>query len=183
MTTNASKTLKFANLGTVAATLLSGCNTDSADDGSGNGPSDAASSASASPGGQGPAYTAISTVEQEGGQVVGIDRVDEGEEGYHVEVLDGDMIYEVDVDTTGKNPQPRTKTDFEAPDLKRIQQVTVPLADALKTAQEAVPHKNVDEATLEGEGDMVTWEIELDVDHGQGGSDVQVDARSGEVVK
>ncbi|HXD28411.1 MAG TPA: PepSY domain-containing protein [Arthrobacter sp.] len=183
MTTNAPKTLKFMILGAVAATLLSGCNTDSADDGSGNGPSDAPSSASASPGGQDPAYTAITTVEQDGGQVVGIDRVDEGDKGYNVEVLDGDVIYEVDVDSTGQNPQQRTKTDFEPSDLKLLQQATVPLADAMKTAQEAEPNKNIDEANIEGEGGTVTWEIGLDVDQGQGGSDVQVDARSGKVVK
>lgn len=183
MTTNAPKTLKFVILGAVAATLLSGCNTDAADDGSGNGPTDAPASASASPGGQDPAYTAISTVEQDGGQVVGIDRVDENEKGYNVEVLDGQVIYEVHVDATGRNPQQRTKTDFERSDLKLLQQATVPLADALKTAQEAEPSKNIDEANIDGEGGTVNWEITLDVDQGQGGSEIQVDAKTGEVAK
>lgn len=197
MTTKTSKTMTALALGTLAAALLTGCNNggseESADGGvggtsaavpSGSATGTASKSASASPsaGGEDPAFTAISTVEADGGKVVGLDRQDDGEEGFKIEVLDKGTLYEVKVDTSGKNPEPRKKATDDGKGAQKAAQATVPLAEALRTARTEVPGKNIDEAELDDEGGKAVWKIELDVDN-QGSSDVLVDAASGAVVK
>jgi|GEM_PF-4269520 len=193
----ASKTLTTLALGTLATALLTGCNnggSDAADDGAQGGPtaipsSEAASSSaslSASPsptaGGDDAAFTAISTVEADGGKVVGIDRQDDGAGGYELVVLDGNELFEVEVDASGMNPGQRTKETADAAELDRLKGATVPLADALETARTEVPGKDIDEAEIDDENGVVVWKIELDVDN-QGSSEVRIDSASGAVLK
>lgn len=197
MKTIASKTFTVLALGTLASALLTGCNnggSDAADDGAQGGPtavpsSQAASSsasmtASPSPsaGGEDAAFTAISTVEADGGDVVGIDRQDDGAGGYQLEVLDGGELFEVKVDASGMNPGQRTKETADATELDRLKGITVPLADALETARAEVPGKSIDEAEVDDENDVLVWKIELDADN-QAGTEVRVDAVSGAVLK
>lgn len=189
MTTTSSKALATLALGALAATLLTGCNQGApgVDDGGVGGPIDTESSgagnpASATAGGEDSAFTAISMVENKGGKVVGLNRLDDGDPGYKVTVLDDNAFFEVHVDIAGKSPDQRTKTTSDATERDLLKDV-VPLAEALKTARAELPGMNVAEAEITDDDDELQWRVELDLDQGQGTSEVFIDAESGELVK
>lgn len=190
MTTTSSRTLAALTMGALAATLLTGCGNQGApgiDDGGVGGPVESETSkanmtASPTAGADDSVFTAISTVESNGGTVVGLTRLDDGDRGYKVKVLDEDELFEVRVDTSGKNPAHRTKSVSDAAERERLQGVDVALNEALKTAREEVPGMNIAEAELTDDNGM-NWKIEMDLDQGQGQNEVFIDAESGEVVK
>jgi uncharacterized membrane protein YkoI len=197
MTTTAAKAVTAMILGTMAAALLTGCNntgSDAADDGAQGGPtaappsevasSSASMSASPSPsaGDEDAAFAAIDTVEAAGGDVVGIDREDDGAGGYQVDVLDGNELFEVEVDASGMNPGQRAKGTADAAELDRLKGIAIPLATALETARAEVSGKDIDEAEIDDENGVVVWKIELDADN-QAGTEVVVDAANGAVLK
>ncbi len=190
MTTSTSKASATLALCALAATLLTGCNQGApgVEDGGVGGPvktesSGAGKPASATAGGEDAAFTAISMVENNGGKVVGLNRLDDGDPGYKVTVLDDNALSEVHVDTAGKSPGQRTKTTSDATERDLLKKVEVPLAEALKTAREELPGMNVAEAEINDDDGALKWRVELDLDQGQGTSEVFIDTENGELVK
>lgn len=176
-------------MGALATTLLTGCNQSAPgiDDGGVGGPIESETSkanmtASPTAGADDSVFTAISTAQSNGGTVIGLTRLDDGDRGYKVRVLDEDALYEVHVDTSGKSPGQRTKMASDAAELDRLQGISVDLDEALKTAREEVPGMNIAKAELIDDNGM-NWKIELDLDQGQGQNEVLVDAETGDVVK
>ncbi|MGP5725380.1 PepSY domain-containing protein [Arthrobacter rhombi] len=184
-----SRTLTTLAAGVMTAALLTGCGDQGApgvDDGGVGGPIESATSkanmtASPTAGADDTVFTAISTVESNGGTVVGLTRLDDGDPGYKVEVLDDDTLYEVRVDTSGEKPGQRTKTDSDTAERDRLQGIEVEVTDALETARQEVPGMNIAAAEVIEDNGM-KWKIELDLDQGQGQNEVLIDAKSGKVI-
>ena len=211
MTTH-SKALAAVAGGTLAVALLAGCSnntgSDAADDGAAGGPTAAPSSqdssspasASASESASGSATesgsssaptsaegvdaiaAAIETVEADGGQAVGIERKDNGGGSWELEVLDGEELFEIEVDSSGQNPGAREPEDTDAGELDRIRSATVPLAEALETARGEAADQDLLKAEIEDEDNVVVWKVEFGTD-GEEMIEVLVDAASGEIVK
>ncbi|MGJ9403094.1 PepSY domain-containing protein [Arthrobacter sp. KK5.5] len=211
MTTH-SKALAAVAGGTLAVALLAGCSnntgSDAADDGAAGGPTAAPSSqdssspasASASESASGSATesasssapasaeggdaiaTAIETVEADGGQAVGIERKDNGGGRWELEVLDGEELFQIEVDSSGQNPGAREPEDTDAGELDRIRSATVPLAEALETARGEAADQDLLKAEIEDEDNVVVWKVEFGTD-GEEMIEVLVDAASGEIVK
>lgn len=211
MTTH-SKALAAVAGGTLAVALLAGCSnntgSDAADDGAAGGPTAAPSSqdssspasASASESASGSATesasssapasaeggdaiaTAIETVEADGRQAVGIERKDNGGGSWELEVLEGEELFQIEVDSSGQNPGAREPEDTDAGELDRIRSATVPLAEALETARGEAADQDLLKAEIEDEDNVVVWKVEFGTD-GEEMIEVLVDAASGEIVK
>lgn len=124
---------------------------------------------------------AIATAEKAvGGRAIDID--DQDDDGdWEVEVLKGNVVYEVKVSGDGKTVKATERDDVDSDDLRRAAKVKVSMADAIKKALAEVPGK-IDEVDLDDKNGKILWEVSIDAVDGTD-RDIYVDVETGAIVK
>lgn len=107
-------------------------------------------------------------------RAISIDLNDDGT--WTVEVIEGTTEHEIDLSADGAQVLGHEQDDADSDDIARLEQASVPLAEAIAQALATVSDPVFDDAELDGNG-RVFWKIDLD----QPDVDVYVDARTGEV--
>ncbi|NMB22047.1 MAG: hypothetical protein GX983_01590, partial [Corynebacterium sp.] len=92
---------------------------------------------------------------------IDIDREDDTE-AYEIDVVVGEEVLELDVDTAAGEVRESDRDNDDAEDVRRAQEATVTISDAITQALEAHPDGVVDEASLEDEDGRLEWQIDLD---------------------
>ena len=95
------------------------------------------------------------------GIIIDIDREDDTET-YEIDVVVGEEVLELDVDTAAGEVRESDRDNDDAEDVRRAQEATVTISDAITQALEAHPDGVVDEASLEDEDGRLEWQIDLD---------------------
>lgn len=95
------------------------------------------------------------------GIIIDIDREDDTE-AYEIDVVVGEEVLELNVDTAAGEVRESDRDNDDAEDVRRAQEATVTVADAITQALEAHPDGVVDEASLEDEDGRLEWQIDLD---------------------
>ncbi|MBD8029845.1 PepSY domain-containing protein [Corynebacterium gallinarum] len=95
------------------------------------------------------------------GIIIDIDREDDTE-AYEIDVVVGEEVLELDVDTAAGEVRESDRDNDDAEDVRRAQEATVTISDAITQALEAHPDGVVDEASLEDEDGRLEWQIDLD---------------------
>lgn len=103
-------------------------------------------------------------------------------QGWEVELISGGTEYEVLVLADGSEVlDQREKGPADEEDRLAVESATVPLVEAIATAHQII-NGDLEEASLEDEGDKPAWEVEI---RSEGGdlSEVVIDAVSGEQIR
>lgn len=110
-----------------------------------------------------PVFDAIDLVlaQHPDGVIIDIDREDDTE-AYEIDVVVGEEVLELDVDTAAGEVRESDRDNDDAEDVRRAQEATVTISDAITQALEAHPDGVVDEASLEDEDGRLEWQIDLD---------------------
>ena len=95
------------------------------------------------------------------GIIIDIDREDDTEAD-EIDVVVGGEVLELDVDTAAGEVRESDRDNDDAEDVRRAQEATVTISDAITQALEAHPDGVVDEASLEDEDGRLEWQIDLD---------------------
>ena len=95
------------------------------------------------------------------GIIIDIDREDDTE-AYEIDVVVGEEVLELDVDTAAGEVRESDRDNDDAEDVRRAQEASVTISDAITQALEAHPDGVVDEASLEDEDGRLEWQIDLD---------------------
>jgi uncharacterized membrane protein YkoI len=103
-------------------------------------------------------------------------------QGWEVELVSGGTEHEVLVLADGSEVlDQRDKGPADEEDRLAIESATVSLIEAIETAQQAAVG-DLEEASLEDEGDKPVWEVEIRAEGG-GLTEVVIDAVSGEQIR
>lgn len=117
-------------------------------------------------------YDVIDAVEAEysGGFIVDIDRDDDGDSQFDVDVVVDNQLYELEVTADGNI----TVDDQESDDDKvaKADQATVTVTEALDQAFDEHPNSMLDQIELDEDDGSLHWDIDLD---GDDNSDIELD--------
>lgn len=116
-----------------------------------------------------------------GGTVTALDRDDDGDERWEVDVVVDDQVKELTVAADGTVTESETD-DADDEDVAQAKDATVDVTAAIEAALEGRDGQVVDEVELDEDGDRLTWDISLDKADRQDADEVLVDAKTGEVV-
>lgn len=128
------------------------------------------------------ALTAIETVMQEaGGTIVGIERSDSNK-NWEVKYVNDNQVFKVEVSCDGKSlGKTKDKGDLDADDMKKIESVKVPIAEAIKSVEK--PDSILDEAELDDKDNLIVWEMSFDDNQGNDLFEELVDVGTGKIIK
>ena len=162
--------------------------TDDASTTSASASSSASSTAAAASSGSGtgqaddPAYAVIDAVLEKHGDgiIVEVDANDD-DTTWEVDVVVGEEVKELDVTADGDITETDRESDLE--DVQKAKDAEVTAQQALDTAREGRDGVTLDEMDLEDDNGTLQWEVEFDREDGSDGPEVEIDARSGEVLK
>lgn len=122
---------------------------------------------------------AIATAEKAtGGTAYAIDDEDD-DNSWEVDIATGNSTVEVEVDATGAHVLSKENDDDRDDDRRLLDQVSVPLAEAITTAVTEVPGV-LDGAELDDDR-ILTWEVTVDTTD-RSDVEVAIDAATGSVV-
>ena len=116
-----------------------------------------------------------------GGTVTALDRDDDEDERWEVDVVVDDQVKELTVAADGTVTESETD-DADDEDVAQAKDATVDVTAAIEAALEGRDGQVVDEAELDEDGDRLAWDISLDKADRQDADEVLVDAKTGEVV-
>ena len=162
--------------------------TDDASTTSASASSSASSTAAAASSGSGtgqaddPAYAVIDAVLEKHGDgiIVEVDANDD-DTTWEVDVVVGEEVKELDVTADGDITETDRESDPE--DVQKAKEAEVTAQQALDTAREGRDGVTLDEMDLDDDNGTLQWEVEFDREDGSDGPEVEIDARSGEVLK
>jgi len=161
--------------------------TDDASTTSASASSSASSTAAAASSGSGtgqaddPAYAVIDAVLEKHGDgiIVEVDANDD-DTTWEVDVVVGEEVKELDVTADGDITETDRESDPE--DVQKAKEAEVTAQQALDTAREGRDGVTLDEMDLDDDNGTLQWEVEFDREDGSDGPEVEIDARSGEVL-
>ena len=161
--------------------------TDDASTTSASASSSASSTAAAASSGSGtgqaddPAYPGIDAgLEKHGdGIIVEVDANDD-DTTWEVDVVVGEEVKELDVTADGDITETDRESDLE--DVQKAKDAEVTAQQALDTAREGRDGVTLDKMDLDDDNGTLQWEVEFDREDGSDGPEVEIDARSGEVL-
>ena len=146
-------------------------------------PSTAAAAGSGSATGQAdePAYAVIDAVLEKyaDGIIVAVDANDD-DTTWEVDVVVGEEVKELDVTADGDITETDRESDLE--DVQKAKDAEVTAQQALDTAREGRDGVTLDKMDLDDDNGTLQWEVEFDREDGSDGPEVEIDARSGEVL-
>lgn len=116
-----------------------------------------------------------------GGTVTALDRDDDEDERWEVDVVVDDQVKELTVAADGTVTESETD-DADDEDVAQAKDATVDVTAAIEAALEGRNGQVVDEVELDEDGDRLAWDISLDKADRQDADEVLVDAKTGEVV-
>ena len=116
-----------------------------------------------------------------GGTVTALDRDDDEDERWEVDVVVDDQVKELTVAADGTVTESETD-DADDEDVAQAKNATVDVTAAIEAALEGRDGQVVDEVELDEDGDRLAWDISLDKADRQDADEVLVDAKTGEVV-
>ena len=162
--------------------------TDDASTTSASASSSASSTAAAASSGSGtgqaddPAYAVIDAVLEKHGDgiIVEVDANDD-DTTWEVDVVVGEEVKELDVTADGDITETDRESDLE--DVQKAKDAEVTAQQALDTAREGRDGVTLDKMDLDDDNGTLQWEVEFDREDGSDGPEVEIDARSGEVLK
>lgn len=145
---------------------------DAADDAGQSAETDQTDDAAAQTSGDDPVYEIIDIVEAEyaDGFIVDIDRDDDGGTEFDVDVVVGNVLYELEVHTDGTIRVDEQEDDDDK--IRKAGQATVTVTEALDQAFAQHPDTSFDQVDLDDDDGSLHWEIELD---GPNGADIDID--------
>ena len=161
--------------------------TDDASTTSASASSSASSTAAAASSGSGtgqaddPAYAVIDAVLEKyaDGIIVAVDANDD-DTTWEVDVVVGEEVKELDVTADGDITETDRESDLE--DVQKAKDAEVTAQQALDTAREGRDGVTLDKMDLDDDNGTLQWEVEFDREDGSDGPEVEIDARSGEVL-
>ncbi|MBY0170330.1 PepSY domain-containing protein [Micrococcus luteus] len=161
--------------------------TDDASTTSASASSSASSTAAAASSGSGtgqaddPAYAVIDAVLEKHGDgiIVEVDANDD-DTTWEVDVVVGEEVKELDVTADGDITETDRESDLE--DVQKAKDAEVTAQQALDTAREGRDGVTLDKMDLDDDNGTLQWEVEFDREDGSDGPEVEIDARSGEVL-
>ena len=162
--------------------------TDDASTTSASASSSASSTAAAASSGSGTgqaddlAYAVIDAVLEKHGDgiIVEVDANDD-DTTWEVDVVVGEEVKELDVTADGDITETDRESDLE--DVQKAKDAEVTAQQALDTAREGRDGVTLDKMDLDDDNGTLQWEVEFDREDGSDGPEVEIDARSGEVLK
>lgn len=162
--------------------------TDDASTTSASASSSASSTAAAASSGSGtgqaddPAYAVIDAVLEKHGDgiIVEVDANDD-DTTWEVDVVVGEEVKELDVTADGDITETDRESDLE--DVQKAKDAEITAQQALDTAREGRDGVTLDKMDLDDDNGTLQWEVEFDREDGSDGPEVEIDARSGEVLK
>ncbi len=112
--------------------------------------------------GEDPVYTIVEAVENEydGGFIVEIDRDDDNDSQYEVDVVVDNELLALEVTTDGSISEDEREGDDD--DIANAEQATVPVNQALDQAFEEHPDATFDQIDLDEDDGVLEWDIDLD---------------------
>ena len=116
-----------------------------------------------------------------GGTGTALDRDDDEDERWEVDVVVDDQVKELTVAADGTVTESETD-DADDEDVAQAKDATVDVTAAIEAALEGRDGQVVDEVELDEDGDRLAWDISLDKADRQDADEVLVDAKTGEVV-
>ena len=116
-----------------------------------------------------------------GGTVTALDRDDDEDERWEVDVVVDDQVKELTVAADGTVTESETD-DADDEDVAQAKDATVDVTAAIEAALEGRDGQVVDEVELDEDGDRLAWDISLDKADRQDADEVLVNAKTGEVV-
>ena len=161
--------------------------TDDASTTSASASSSASSTAAAASSGSGtgqaddPAYAVIDAVLEKHGDgiIVEVDANDD-DTTWEVDVVVGEEVKELDVTADADITETDRESDLE--DVQKAKDAEVTAQQALDTAREGRDGVTLDKMDLDDDNGTLQWEVEFDREDGSDGPEVEIDARSGEVL-
>ena len=128
------------------------------------------------------AYAVIDAVLEKYGDgiIVEVDANDD-DTTWEVDVVVGEEVKELDVTAEGDITETGRESDPE--DVQKAKDAEVTAERALDTAREGRDGVALDEMDLDDDNGTLQWEVEFDREDGSDGPEVEIDARSGEVLK
>ena len=161
--------------------------TDDASTTSASASSSASSTAAAASSGSGTgqaddlAYAVIDAVLEKHGDgiIVEVDANDD-DTTWEVDVVVGEEVKELDVTADGDITETDRESDLE--DVQKAKDAEVTAQQALDTAREGRDGVTLDKMDLDDDNGTLQWEVEFDREDGSDGPEVEIDARSGEVL-
>lgn len=141
----------------------------------------AAGSGSATGQADDPAYAVIDAVLEKYGDgiIVEVD-ADDDDTTWEVDVVVGEEVKELDVTADGDITETDRESDPE--DVQKAKDAEVAAQQALDTAREGRDGVTLDEMDLDNDNGTLQWEVAFDREDGSDGPEVEIDARSGEVL-
>lgn len=112
--------------------------------------------------GEDPVYTIVEAVENEydGRFIVEIDRDDDNDSQYEVDVVVDNELLALEVTTDGSISEDEREGDDD--DIANAEQATVPVNQALDQAFEEHPDATFDQIDLDEDDGVLEWDIDLD---------------------
>ena len=161
--------------------------TDDASTTSASASSSASSTAAAASSGSGtgqaddPAYAVIDAVLEKyaDGIIVAVDANDD-DTTWEVDVVVGEEVKELDVTADGDITETDRESDLE--DVQKAKDAEITAQQALDTAREGRDGVTLDKMDLDDDNGTLQWEVRFDREDGSDGPEVEIDARSGEVL-
>ncbi|MBF0745001.1 PepSY domain-containing protein [Micrococcus yunnanensis] len=128
------------------------------------------------------AYAVIDAVLEKHGDgiIVEVDANDD-DTTWEVDVVVGEEVKELDVTADGDITETDRESDLE--DVQKAKDAEVTAQQALDTAREGRDGVTLDKMDLDDDNGTLQWEVEFDREDGSDGPEVEIDARSGEVLK
>ncbi|MGO1544404.1 MAG: PepSY domain-containing protein [Gulosibacter sp.] len=125
--------------------------------------------------------TAIAAAEEligNGGIAIDLDREDDGDKQFSIDVAEGTTLHEVDVAPDGTATLDETEQrEVDGDDQREIDTAEVTMIEAIEAALAHQPG-TIDDVDLETENGTVVWSVDYDDDR-----DLNVDAVTGEVTE
>ena len=127
------------------------------------------------------AYAVIDAVLEKHGDgiIVEVDANDD-DTTWEVDVVVGEEVKELDVTADGDITETDRESDLE--DVQKAKDAEVTAQQALDTAREGRDGVTLDKMDLDDDNGTLQWEVEFDREDGSDGPEVEIDARSGEVL-
>lgn len=113
-----------------------------------------------------------------GSQVVGLDLDDGGQ--WEVEVVVDNVEHEFTISADGTQIVERDTDDADSDDIRKLGEVQVSLADAVRTAMADVDGGRFDQVDLDTHNGTVVWDVEIDTANDD--VEIKVDVASGEII-
>ncbi|MDK7870734.1 PepSY domain-containing protein [Micrococcus luteus] len=129
-----------------------------------------------------PAYAVLDAVLEKHGDgiIVEVDANDD-DTTWEVDVVVGEEVKELDVTADGDITE--TDRESDAEDVQKAKDAEVTAQQALDTAREGRDGVTLDKMDLDDDNGTLQWEVGFDREDGSDGPEVEIDARSGEVLK